>query len=516
MSPLAGSLLLSALVGAVPTDAAAVSAQLDQLLVAEWKKQGLAPEPAAEDAVFLRRVWLDLAGRVPPALKARAFLDDSSPSRRMRLVESLLAGDEFADHWGRVWAEWLTNRRPFRQDNYDGRVLHEYLSDGIRDGRSYRQTAIELICGSGMTDASGPANFLARYEAKPASLAGAVGKQFLGVSLECAQCHNHPFAHWKQDDFWGVAAYFGRLRLLQSANEDTGEQNSAVLEARRGELMLPDPTAKPDMDGNRPKRVVKPRLPIKDAPAAAADRRRQLAEWVTADANPYFARHAVNRVWAQLFGGPLVHSLDVAVDGAGVRRDVLNLLAADFTANGCDLKRLVRILVNSRAYQLGNGSQPTKDHEGEAEHRLQAFARFPVRPLSVDQLYQSIAQATGHHGDEGVDPQAREQEEEEGPPDRPTDLLGERALSLQRTLALLNGEYVTGAVKAGAAAATAVNGGKPGADHVEWLFLTTLSRRPSKEEARALLELMRAGKGKRGLEDVLWVLLNSAEFGTNH
>ena len=159
---------------------------------------------------------------------------------------------------------------------------------------------MELLSGSGLTDASGPANFLARDEAKPVLLAGAVSKQFLGVTLECAQCHDHPFAKWKQEDFWGLAAYFGRVRLMANANDDDGQGLRAVLEARRGELMVPDMAGKPDENGNYPKKAVTPKLPTADAPPVANDRRRQLAEWVTAADNPYFARHAVNQVWAQL------------------------------------------------------------------------------------------------------------------------------------------------------------------------------------------------------------------------
>src|SRR5262249_43313092 len=204
------------------------------------------------------------------------------------------------------------------------------------------------VTGEGASDASGPANFLLRYRAKPADLAGAVGKQFMGATLQCAQCHDHPFARWKKEDFWGVAAFFGPAKLLSA---EDGPIN-AVLEARRGELQVPDPNGKPDEAGNPAMKTVAPRLPTPDGPAVNGPRRPALAAWLTADGNPYFARNAVNQVWAQLFGAPLVKSLD-DVDGAVKSRhgDVVELLTRDFVAGGYDLKRLVRVIVMSQAYQ---------------------------------------------------------------------------------------------------------------------------------------------------------------------
>src|SRR5262249_12126131 len=183
MYPLAFTLLFGSRPPGLPPAAAPAQtrARLDALVEAGWKRLNVAPEGPVDDATFLRRAWLDLAGRVRPPLAARDFLADPSPAKRAKLVEALVAGDEFADHWGRVWAERLTGRRPVRQDKYDGRVLHDYLRGALAENKSYRQVVTELICGEGLSDSSGPANFLLRYEGKPADLAGAVGRQFLGV-----------------------------------------------------------------------------------------------------------------------------------------------------------------------------------------------------------------------------------------------------------------------------------------------------------------------------------------------
>jgi hypothetical protein len=524
MTAAAFSLLLGSLTLAAPAapDAATVRTRLDGVVEAKWKTLAISPEAPCDDATFLRRVWLDLAGRVPPALKVREFLDDRDPQKRAKLVDALLAGDEFADHWGRSWAARLTGKRPIRQPNYDGRILQEYLRDQFLANKPYKEIATELICGEGLSDSSGPANFLLRYEAKPTELVGAVSKQFLGSTIQCAQCHDHPFVKWKKDDFWGTAAFFVRVRALQS--QDGNTTLAAIVETRKGELEIPDASAKPDAQGNIATKKIKPRLPTDKAPPIDGKRRQALAAWITSDTNPYFARNTVNQVWAQLLGTPLTGDLDrPLIDGDGKHPQVLDLLADDFKAGGYDVKRLLRIIVLSRSYQLSAGSggkpkEPMSLQEVELRGlKTRNLACYPARPLTVDQLYQAIVQATGHTGEETPPPnQSQEEADEAGAADRPADLLVERALTVQRSLALLNSDYVHKAAVTGAKAAMTVNGRKPGAAHAEWLFLTTLSRRPSSEESAALLEAFKSAREPRGLEDVLWAILNSTEFVTNH
>jgi hypothetical protein len=510
-------LLLGALPIAAPVSEDAVVARLDALLAGWWQAEKVTPEGQADDAVFLRRVWLDLAGRVPAALPARAFLDDRDPARRGRLVEALLAGDDFADHWARLFTISWTGKRPVRQEKYEGGILHDYLRDTLKEGKSYRAIVRELLTGSGMSDQSGPANFLLRYDAKPTDLAGAVAKQFLGITLECAQCHDHPFAPWKEQDFWGLAAFFGRLRAFDHDGEE--EAYRAVLEARRGELQRPDLMAKPGEDGKVPRKTVKPRWPLAADRLIPEPRRQTLADLVTAADNPYFARNAVNRVWAQLFGTGPVPPLDrLAPQPDSKPHAVLTLLADDFATHGHDLRRLLRVLVRSRAYQLGTGTTPPPGDTQVADYRerqRRVFARFGVRPLSVDQLHAALVQATGHRDEAPPEPKETARQRDEGFDDPAVEGLGERPLTVQRSLALLNSSYVNEAVQAGAKVAQTANGGPPGAAHIEYLFLATLSRRPTPEEMTGLLDLVR-GKDGRGLQDTLWVLINSAEFNTNH
>ena len=489
-------------------------ARLESLLADHWKARAVTPAPVCDDATFLRRVWLDLAGCVPPSDKAVAFLADSRQDKRARLVEELLASADFADHWGRSWAIRLTHSRPVRQGTFDNRVLAEYLRDRLAARRPYREIVAELLTGEGLQDASGPANFLLKYDAKPERLVGAVGKLFMGTTLHCAECHDHVFAHWKRDDFRGLAAFFARVRAVSTENDEDGKRG--ILEANKGEFRIPDLTAKPDESGNRPMKNIMPRFPGRRAAGApapagrAGNRRRALADWLTADDNPYFARSAVNQAWEHFFGVPLVRSLD---NLNALKNEpfapLLDELAAGFRAGGGDLRRLARAIVMSRAYQLSSGGA-TAD-AGVAQKQQRAFTRFPVRPLAVDPLYRSAARATGHTGEPAEKPA-----EEDPTADLAVSLLTEHPLTLQRALTLLNGDYVRDAAKAAAERLVKQHGERVGEKHVEALFLAALARQPTKAETRTILDLVQESGGTAGLEDAVWVLLNSAEFNTNH
>jgi len=324
--------------------------------------------------------------------------------------------------------------------------------------------------------------------------------------------------------------------------------------------------AEANENGERPTKKIAPRLPGEPG-TVAANRREALARWLTASDNPYFARNTVNRVWHELFGQRLVKSLDdlEGLTESEPRVRIMQLLATDFTASGADLKRLLRVIVLSKPYQLASGGAASNakasdrtggtDAAALRQARLKVFAVFPVRSLAVDPLYQSIVRGTGHIGHDEVPVEGDDAELASQPPlaagaqlasggdkpgnkmagresmrsmpidDRPDmpaeytdwagDLLGEQALTIQRSLTLLNGGYVQEASQAGAKLAVAMRGRYRTAQ-IEWLFLAMLSRQPSDEEMKAMLQIQREGKGQHGMEDVVWALLNSTEFNTNH
>ena len=501
------------------------SRELDAILAAGMSEVQLAPASRCDEATFVRRVWLDVAGRIPPAQAVEKQLAGASQAKRSELIAELLSSREAANHWARLWAEYYLDARPFDQQTYNGRLLQRYLFEAFRQNKPYRQIAREILAGDGTSDVSGPANFLLRYEANPQMLAGAVSRKFLGVTLQCAECHDHPHVAWKQDDFWGLAAFFARLRRMNPSEEPEGDTFAVVLERQRGELSIPDYKATPKEDGTRPTRIVYPRTPSGGPIDTSISRRDALIDWLTGEQNPYFARHFVNQTWKQLFGDQLVATLDETTPTSSTgdtsvltRRQVLDHLAADFAKSDYDVRRLLSVILNSDAYQRSaTGAANAADSvevvaKREAEE-VKHLARFPMRPLTSDQLYLSIAQATGYYGDDQSVRLAAVTDEDFAT-DLPANYFSSQPQSLPRSVALLNGDHVRGAADSMATSATRIYGNTPGARHVQWMFLAALSRPPSAEEMELMLDL--AARQDGGLADVAWTLLNSAEFNLNH
>ena len=503
------------------------SEQLDAKLAAFYQSANLAVAPAADDATFYRRLWLDVTGRTPPVADVRKFLASGESDKRAAAVDALLDSPHAANHFGRWWAEYLTDRRPFEQPEYNGRLVQNYLRDAWTEKRNYRDVVAELLAGEGGSDTSGPANFLLRYSAQPAPLAGAVSKKFLGVTLQCAECHDHPFAQWKQTEFWGLAAYFARLRRMQPVEVPVGEQDQTafvlVVERGQGELRIPDTSIPLDKDGNRPLKAVYPQLPGSKEAAlvgtAGGGRRQPLIAWITAEDNPYFARHYVNRTWERLFGAPLVVSFELPPAGdkaSALKGELLELLAQDFAASGYDLKQPLRTILNSQAWQ--RSAAPVAGDAAAAQSETlsrEVLARYPVRSLSADETFLSIAQATGFRGDFS-DAEISQLTREDFGYDQPTPVFSAQPFSVQRGLSLLNSDHVRGACDMAATATQRMFGNTPGPRHIEWLVLSAYGRPPAAKEVEALLKLAAAEDAAAGLHDVAWTLFNSAEFNTNH
>jgi Protein of unknown function (DUF1549)/Protein of unknown function (DUF1553) len=500
------------------SETASVSLQIDQLVEAGCKKDGVLLLTRCNDTDFLRRVWLDLAGRTPPLIEVKAVAAGSSLNRS-EVVQRLLKSPEFARHWGRLWAEYLTDRRPFEADGYDGRRLLQFLTEAFRENQPYAELVSDLILGEGTSDVSGSVNFLLRFNAEPAPLTGAVSQKFLGLSLQCAECHDHPHARWKQKDFWGLAAHFARLRKMTPTQPEEGESFFVVIERPRGELIVEDKRAKPDENGATPKKTVYPQLPGRPRSDVSKQRRAVLVEWLTEPANPYLSRHLVNSVWERLLGERLVQNLDHwPPEAASTNSNLLNLLAEDFTRHNWEIKGLIQTIVLSDTYQRKSSSAEQGDAVVEAsqrEQQLTQWGRARIRALSADQLHQSLGQAFGYHFDEN-DHRLAEATGEEFTQDIPVNNLGSTSLTLGRTLALYNSDYIRGAVELGSEAAIRLYGPTVGSDHIERLFMSLLSRRPTTEELEFFQDLGGAADSREGIQDIVWVLLNSTEFVTNH
>ena len=497
-------------------DVTSVSRRIDQVVEQGCVYAGVNPLGTCTDAEFLRRIWLDLAGRTPPLSDVKKSL---SGLDRPEAVQRLLKSPEFAQHWGRLWTEYLTDRRPFVTEGYDGRRLLQFMTQAFRDNQPYAEMVSDLILGEGTSDVSGSVNFLLRYNAEPVPLAGAVSQKFLGLSMQCAECHDHPLARWKQKEFWGLAAHFARLRKMNPTNPEDGESFFMVIERPRGELSMIDKRATPDENGEQPKKTIFPQLPGRPRTDPAKQRRTVLVEWLTKPENPFLSRHLTNLVWERLLGARLVSNLDQwPPESSTTDTELLNLLSEDFSSNHWDMQRLIQSIVLSQAYQRSSHAasdldQPTDSlhHEKERTH----WGRSRIRPLSADQLHLSVGQALGYHHDEN-DYRLAEATGEEFTQDIPENNLGSLSYTLGRSLSLYNSDYVRGAVEFGSEAAVRLYGPAVGAEHIDRFCLSLLSRLPTTDELEFFQDLGSEGDPRAGLQDIIWVLLNSSEFVTNH
>ncbi len=478
-------------------DVQALADRIDQLIAARWAGKDVQPAARADDAEFFRRVHLDLAGRIPSIVSIRDFLDDDRPDKRRIWVEELLKQGSYSNHFTNVWRSLLLAQTN-QQAQFQVPALDQWLHQRLKANMAYDQMVRELLTGA--TNANfGTASTAAYFQAnenKAENLAASTSRLFLGVKLECAQCHNHPFDKWTRMQFWEYAAFF--------ANANQGRQEIAV----------------PGTDKVVPARFLDGTEPQWQAGVNA---RTTLAQWLTAADNPFFARAAVNRTWAYFFGMGLVDQADGPGDqDPASHSELLDELARAFVAHRFDMKFLIQAITASQAYQRSSAGT----HPSQQDPRL--FARMALRGMTPAQLFDSLAEATEYEeaAGSGTFPFAQ------GPQSPRNEFLAKFAAQDQRTehqtsilqaLYLMNNKFVVDRTslqhnKSLNTIATAARSDT--ARRVETLFLLALSRKPRPEESARLIRYVDSG-GPTGdprlaLTDVFWALLNSPEFILNH
>jgi hypothetical protein len=504
-------------------DAQALAAKIDQRIAERWAKEGIKPAALADDAEFLRRVYLDLAGRIPRTSEAREFLEDKAPDKRARLIEKLLAGPGYVSHFTHVWRGLMlpeANNLRFLDFNFSA-----WVGKQLREDVPYDQMVRELLTapvvlnggqrGFAQPQGATPLAFYQAGEFKPENLAASSARLFLGLKLECAQCHDHPFAKHTRKQFWELAAFFAGIRAqgqngFYQATEDKGETHQIKMPGTEKliQARFPDggePQWKPGVSG-----------------------RAALAEWMTGASNPYFARAAANRTWAHFFGIGLVEPFDEMgnEDNPPSHPELLDELGREFAAHRFDPKFLIRAIVNSKTYQL---SSVTADARPED---LRVFRRMSLKALSGEQLFDSLSQATGYR-EPTNQPNVRFAFNNLGTPR--AEFLQKFAANGKRTepqtsilqaLTLMNGKFVgdatdgTNLERTEMLAAVADAPFFDNSQRIEALYLATLSRRPHAEELSRMLRYVESGGARKdpraALSDVFWALLNSTEFIVNH
>ena len=463
--------------------------------------------PAADDATFLRRVTLDLTGRIPTPDVATAFLSDSDTNKRETLVDTLLQSDEFNEYWTLQLAKLL--RIGAQERNTQGAfVYHQWLSEQIREEVGYDQVARAVILAIGDSHEVGPANFY-RTVNGPREQAEFMSELFMGARLRCANCHNHPLDKWTQDDYHGLAAIFAKI-----------EGDQIVKIKPSGEVIHP---------ATREKAV--PRIPgDRFLPTDVADGRVELVDWLTGSDNPYFAKAIVNRLWKAMMGRGLVEPVDdFRSTNPATHPELLTELASDFAAHGYDLRRTLGRIALSEAYARSANVLPQNATDDRFySHALQ-------KPLEPEVLADAISDVLGVSDTYGSEPEGTRAVSLFDPNTKSDalDILGRcgREIScesstgtiggLQRKLHLFNGNLLNARISvSGSRLAGLISAGKSPMAIVDEFYLAALSRYPTDDERQfwqqKLVDKVTPNAQRALLEDFVWSLMTCREFQTNH
>jgi hypothetical protein len=483
---------------------------IDDLVLEKLEKMRIIPSEICTDNEYVRRVYLDLIGTLPAPEEVRAFLRDRSRDKRTRLIDALFKRPEYADFWSLKWGDLLTNSPQFL---YNGTAYFQsWLRDAFAHNMPYDRFVRELLTSSGGTYQALPTNFYAAGK-KPEDMATFTSQAFLGLSLECARCHDHPSEKWKRDDFLGLAAFFSQVKFKNGA--------------RNNERFL---YVDPEKEFQHPqtKRVI----PARFLGAGNADfrpqedRRARLAAWLTSPSNPYFARAITNRIWRELMGRGIVEPADdFRITNPPTHEVLLDRLAADFVKDGFDLQHLMKRILMSRTYQLSSRTNET-NHDDKT-----AYSHYHLRRLTAEQLADAISQVSGvpekypffYPGKRAIqlpdpivdsyfltifDRSTREN----------ATCTRKQSASMAQSLNLVSGETINAKLRHDKGIlARLIREGKTDKEIAEHFWISTLSRAPSKSELKAAQEGISRGQSRReGLEDFVWALLNSKEFLYNH
>lgn len=505
---------------------AALAHRIDQLIEAGYKDRKVQPAPLADDAEILRRLYLDLTGRVPPVAEVHRFLNSKDPDKRRALVEELLASPNYVNHFATVWRQAILPPSNNQQQQLFNGQLEQWLRRKLRDEVPYNEWAQELLAVSFAANPAmarpgagyigfdqGATVFYQANEYKPENLAANASRVFLGVKLECAQCHDHPFARWSRKQFWEMAAFFTEVpQQIRRPNPAP----MPMAEPGKRQIQIPGTD-----------KIVQARFLDGKEPQLTADTssRKVLADWITDANNPYFARAVVNRYWAQLFGIGLVDPVDELENDEhpASHPELLDELARAFVQKGCDPKFLIRAITSTRTYQL------TSAHRFSGPEDPRAFGRMALRGLSAEQLFDSLCQATGYRDNQQT--QVNRGFVQQGTPradflarfDNSADKKTEHQTSILQALALMNGRFIADATSLDRSLTLQAVVESPFLDHrqqLDTLYLATLSRPMRSDEADRLVPYLArggpSGDTRKALADVFWALLNSSEFNINH
>ena len=488
---------------------------LDIKAAAKWRALGLVPSLVCSDSEFLCRAMLDAVGTTPTPAEIEEFLADARPDKRERLVDRLLDRPEYVDFWSLKWGDVLRVNAD-KLGKQGMLAFNLWLRGAFRENRPVDRMVEELVTAQGSIFTNGPANYF-RVASSPDDLAETTAQVFMGVRLQCAKCHHHPFEAYGQDDYYGLAAYFARVRTKASQEFGLFGGEQVVYVAKTGDVYQP-----------RSGKKMSPR-PL-NAPAAddPVDRRRALARWLTAKDNPWLAKNVVNRYWGYLMGKGLVNPIDdLRETNPPSNPELLDALASEFVKGGYDLKTLLRLILTSRVYQLS--ALPTPDNRLDTTF----FTPSPLKRLTAEQLLDASNLATGTTEKFPLQPAGTRAIslpdtnypsyflDTFGRPLRAQACECERSTdpTLRQALQLMNGDLVNRKVAQPDGRLMKLLRDPKLTDEtlVRALYLVTFNRPATDLEVAAADALIADAPSRAvGAQDLFWGLLNSKEFLFNH
>ncbi len=501
------------LTGGKQVDALALAQVIDTELRRRLTAEKIEPGPVADDAEFLRRVYLDLVGVIPPVDRVKAFLENKDADKRAKVIDELLDDPRFGTYLAERWANLMvprdSNNRLLNAD-----PLKQWLAEAFTKGQPLNKLVYDLLTATGSQEENGAVTYFIGNNTVD-KITDNVTRMFMGVQLQCAQCHNHPFTDYKQNEYWAMAAFFMKTRA--SANPQQAAKKGVAI------TVSESPNAAPKKKGGLPEsakivpakflRGEQPKLNNSD-PA-----RPVLARWMTDDTNPYFARAMANRFWYQLFGRGMVNPVDdMHADNAPILPEILATLAEQLRLNQYDAKYLVRAICNSEAYQ-----RTSRTGKSDEAPDPDLYALRTVRVLSPEQLFDSVTQVLGAPPKGGGN--VPDKAGKKGGPGTPRQAFVnffrvddanplEYQVGMPQALRLMNSVQTN---RTEPAVAAAMKGSKAPTQVVEQIYLMTVSRPPTREEVQRMDTFVtKHGATQRTYGDILWAILNSSEFATNH
>jgi hypothetical protein len=493
---------------------------IDKFVFDNLKRLNVAPSPLSSDTEFLRRVTLDTLGRMPTPDEVLAFVANKDADKRAKLIDDLLQRPEFTDYRALRLADLLrVNPRKISGTGDLGEraatLFYEWIWKSVDENKPWDQFVREIVTARGSTFQNGPANFY-RIERNPNDRMENLGQAFLGVRMSCARCHKHPFDRWTTDDYWNFAAFMGKVGVRGSRvlddnviDYDPGAQvvNSSVTGRNRGKVA--------------PCTYLGEKTPIKVEGDVVA----QLADWMTAPVNPFFARASVNRLWSYYFGRGVVHPVDdMRATTPESVPGLLDALARELVESKYDVKHVIRLILNSRTYQLA--ALPNESNARDDRF----FSHFMPKAMPAQAMLDMLNQATGAKEQFGSFPERTKAVQAAMPigngfldafgqshRDFLADIDPKLEPNLVQTLMMINSPYVDGKIRSGNTIPAVLDHSETDEDVVKNLYLRTFNREPTPLEVSRAAPLIKQAKDRReGAQDLLWALVTSREFFFNH